>query len=140
MNFICLVAGLLIMPVGEAVTLRWTHSIQKTLWEEDYRLQGGTLIVESARIQSTGAGMEVPDGASFRDGAWHYKPELPPLPELQLRHSPYVAPYTLCSQGICKTAAEWLPGLPEEAILSLLPCPSESGDDQPPEKMVTMPP
>lgn len=140
MTSICLVAGLLIMPLGEAVTLRWTHSIQKTLWEEDYRLEGRNLILESARIQGTGAGMEVPDGAAFHDGAWHYQPALPPLPEVQLRHSPYVAPYTLCRSGVCRTAPAWLPGLPEEAVLSLQPCPTESGHDQPPAKVVTMTP
>ena len=40
MNVICLVAGLLVAPLGEAITLQWTHSVQKTLWTEDYQLAG----------------------------------------------------------------------------------------------------
>ncbi len=139
MSAICLAAGLLLAPVGEAVTLRWTHSIQKTLWEEDYRVVGRALIVDSARIRGTGAGMEVPDGAAFHDGAWHYRPALPPLPVVHLRHSPYVAPYTLCAAGVCRSAPEWLPGLPDDAILSLQPCPTAGGDDRAPAKVVTMP-
>lgn len=140
MNAICLVAGLLVLPLGEAVTLQWTHSVQKTLWAEDYRLQGDHLLLTSARVQGTGAGMEPPLDAVLRDGAWHYRPALPPLPAVQMRHSPYVAPYTLCHDGDCRTPAEWLPGLPNESILELRPC--HKNEAQPPStaKMVTMRP
>lgn len=136
---ICLAAGLLITPLGEAITLRWTHSIEKSVWEEDYRLQGNTLIVDSARVTSTGAGMEPPEGSILKNGAWHYTPKIPPLPSLQLRHSTYVAPYIICTKARCKTVPEWLPGLPEEAILSLEPCAEKSAQHQSDKKLVTMP-
>ena len=122
MNGICLIAGLLIAPLGDAVTLRWTHSIEKILWEEDYRLEANALRIVEARVRGTGAGMEPPAGAVLRDGAWHYTPLLPPLPRLLLRHSPYVPPYILCATGDCKPVTAWLPSLPEEAVLELSPC------------------
>jgi hypothetical protein len=119
---ICLVAGLLFAPLGEAVTLRWTHSVQKTTWEEDYELRPGGLFLAEARVQGTGAGMEPPLDAVLHDGAWHYQPALPVLPSIQLRHSPYVAPYILCHANDCRTAPTWLPGLPSETVLELRPC------------------
>jgi len=123
---ICLAAGLLVAPLGDAVTLRWTHSVQKTVWEEDYAVRDGRLLLAEARVSSTGAGMEPPPDAVLRDGNWHYRPQLPLLPNVQLRHSPYVAPYVLCAGNDCRTAAEWLPGLPDEAVMTLRPCPIAS--------------
>lgn len=122
MGLICLVAGLLVVPLGEAITLSWTHSVQKTRWEEDYRLEGQALRLVSARIEGTGAGMEPPDDAVWRAGAWHYTPRLPQLPTVKLQHSPYVPPYVVCAQGRCSSLPDWLPGLPAEGVVELRPC------------------
>ncbi|OQX06567.1 MAG: hypothetical protein BWK76_26035 [Desulfobulbaceae bacterium A2] len=124
MNTICLVVGLLIAPLDDTVILRWTHSIEKIVWEEEYRCAGGLLHLEEARVRGSGAGMEPPPGAVLQDGAWRYRPELPPLPHILLRHSPHVPPYILCSAGECKAVSEWLPGLPEHAVIELTPCDS----------------
>lgn len=122
MSALCLAAGLLLAPLGEAVTLRWTHSVQLIIWEEDYRLVDGAMRLSSARVRGTGAGMEPPPDAVLHDGAWHYTPPLPLLPEVQLRHSPHVAPYIVCVAGQCRPVSDWLPGLPTEAVLTLRPC------------------
>jgi len=122
MNGICLVAGLLIAQFGDDITLRWTHSIQKIVWEEDYRREDDALRLVEARVRGTGAGMEPPATAVLRDGAWHYTPALPPLPRVVLRHSPYVAPYVVCAAGTCRPVTAWLPGLPEDALIELAPC------------------
>lgn len=140
MNVICLVAGLLVAPLGEAITLQWTHSVQKTLWAEDYQLAGDRLLLTSARVTATGAGMEPPPDAVYRDGAWHYRPALPPLPSVQMRHSPYVAPYTVCHAGDCRTPAQWLPGLPAEVILELRPCDKNDATAPSTAKVATMRP
>lgn len=130
MSGICLAAGLLLAPLGETLTLRWTHSIQRIVWEEDYRLQDGALRLTSARVRGTGAGMEPPPEALLRNGAWHYTPSLPPLPVLHLRHSAHVPPYILCAKEDCKPVPAWLPGLPEDAVLELRPCAApKTGDD-----------
>jgi len=63
-------------------TLAWTHSVEKTQWQEDYAIRGSGLALTEARIQGTGAGMEPPPDALFRNGWWHYVPHLPVLPEL----------------------------------------------------------
>ncbi|MFN6961532.1 MAG: DUF1850 domain-containing protein, partial [Rhodocyclaceae bacterium] len=82
MTGLCLVAGLLVAPLGDAVTLSWTHSIEKILWEEDWRREGDRLRLVAARVRGTGAGMEPPAGAVLKDGVWHYAPALPPLPRV----------------------------------------------------------
>lgn len=123
MGGICLIAGLLLAHCGEQATLSWTHSIEKIAWEEDYRCEGDALRLVEARVGGTGAGMEPPAGAILRNGAWHYQPQLPPLPEVQLRHSPYVPPYTICCDGRCQPLPAWLPDLPEEGVVTLAPCP-----------------
>lgn len=122
MNALCLIAGLLVAPLGDAVTLRWTHSIEKIVWEEDYRLAAGALRLVAARVRGTGAGMEPPAEARYADGAWHYTPRLPPQAKIELRHSPHVPPYILCDARRCQTVVEWLPGLPENAVIELAPC------------------
>ncbi|MDP1652722.1 MAG: DUF1850 domain-containing protein [Rhodocyclaceae bacterium] len=125
MNGICLIAGLLIAPLDDAVTLRWTHSIEKIVWEEDYRREANALRLVEARVRGTGAGMEPPAGAVLKDGAWHYTPPLPPLPRILLRHSPHVPPYVVCGangEWRCQMVDAWLPGLPDDAVLELSPC------------------
>jgi hypothetical protein len=126
MSGICLMAGLLMAQLGDDITLRWTHSIQKIAWEEDYRVEQNALRLVEARVRGTGAGMEPPPEAVLKDGAWHYTPALPPLPRLSLRHSPHVPPYVVCTAWLCQPVDAWLPGLPDETVLELAPCPSET--------------
>ncbi|MDX9707530.1 MAG: DUF1850 domain-containing protein [Azospira sp.] len=125
MTGLCLAAGLLLAPLGKEITLRWTHSIEKVVWEEDYRRENAALRLVEARVRGTGAGMEPPAGAVLRDGAWHYAPDLPPLPRISLRHSPYVPPYVVCAAAGCRPLPDWLPGLPAETVVEIAPCPNE---------------
>ena len=106
---ICLAAGLLAVPLGEAITLRWTHSIEKIAWEEDYRLQAGALHLTEARIRGSGAGMEPPPGAVLRGGWYEFAPASRELAELPLRRSPYAADYELCADGGCRPLSALLP-------------------------------
>lgn len=127
MTGLCLVAGLLIAPLGESVTVIWTHSIEKTRWEEDWRRQGDRLRLVEARIRGTGAGMEPPPGAVLENGVWRYTPPLPALPQVLLRHSPHVPTYTICAAERCQPLDVWLPALPEDAVIELAPCPPPAG-------------
>ena len=122
MTGICLVAGLLAVQFGDAITLRWTHSIQKTVWEEDYRHTAGMLHLVEARIRGTGAGMEPPAGAVLENGAWHYAPAMPPIPRIALSHSSHVPPYVICDGRRCREVTAWLPGLPQDIVMELAPC------------------
>lgn len=88
--------------------LTWHHSVEKTLWEERYRVEGAHLVLWQARIQGLGAGMEAGEGARLVEGWWTWQPQVPPLTELRLTLSPYTQDYTLCSGGTCHTLAEWV--------------------------------
>ena len=108
---ICLAAGALHAFIATSgFTLAWMHSIEKIRWEEDYRVVAGKLVLEEARIRGTGAGMEPPQGAVLREGVWHYRPALAPLPELSLARSTYTRDYELCVPGSrCRPLDHWIP-------------------------------
>jgi hypothetical protein len=105
-----------------AFTLAWTHSIEKTRWEEDWRIAGDRLEIVEARIRGAGAGMEPPAGAVLRAGVWHYRPPLAAQSQLLLAHSPHVAGYELCRDARCEPLAGLLPGLPADAVVKIAPC------------------
>lgn len=107
-------------------TLAWTHSVEKTQWQEDYAISGTGLALTEARIQGTGAGMEPPPDALFRDGWWHYVPHLAVLPELRLTLSPYTADYRLCWKGQCRSLARLVGATPPEGVVTVRPCASPS--------------
>jgi len=118
---ICLVFGAVLALPTDHLTLQWTHSVQKTLWQEDYRVEDGRLVLSEARIASSGAGMEPPPGAVLRGGVWHYRPALAPLPELEIVESHFTAGYTLCWDGACHRPAE-LFGRAVEGTITIRPC------------------
>jgi hypothetical protein len=106
MDAVCLlVAGVVraTLPAAE-FTLAWEHSVQKTRWEERYRVDGDDLVLVEARVAGTGAGMEPPASATYRDGVWTWQPR-PRLPEVRLTHSGYARDYTLCWRDGCKELA-----------------------------------
>ena len=97
-------------------TLAWTHSIEKTRWEEDLRIEpeegSGALRIRvvAARIRGSGAGMEPPDGAVLRGGWYHYVPRMSRHESVALARSPYVPDFELCLSGRCHPLSHWLPG------------------------------
>ena len=93
-------AGKTIVLAAAAFTLAWTHSVEKTRWEEHWRVTPAGLVVTDARVQGSGAGMDPPDGSVFEDGWWSYVPKLPPLPSLVLGSSgATVGGWSLCAAG-----------------------------------------
>lgn len=95
-------------------TLAWQHTIEKIRWEEDYQVTPAGLVLGEARVQGNGAGMEIPDGAVLRDGAWHYRRHLPPLQPLHAGRTPEAGDYQLCTAQGCQPLAHWL-GPPNKA-------------------------
>lgn len=110
------VVGVVVALALDTFTLAWTHSIEKTRWEEDYRVEGSALRLTEARIRGSGAGMEPPEGARLVHGVWHYTPVMPALPVLRLTHSRFTPGYELCHEGCCRPLVEYLPGVAEGAI------------------------
>ena len=122
---ICLVAAGIVratLPSSE-VTVAWTHSVEKTRWEERYAISGTSLTLVEARIQAVGAGMEPADDAVLRDGWWRWTPRAEPLTELRLTYSTFTHDYTICAGQRCSSLRE-LVGLPldQGQVVSLRPC------------------
>jgi hypothetical protein len=121
---LCLAAGAVTATLAiESFTLAWTHSIEKIRWEEDWRIEGKTLLIAEARIRGTGAGMEPPPNAVFKDGSWHYHPTVGALAQLRLAHTPYTPGYDLCVAGKCGPLADRLPGAENPSTIVLEVCP-----------------
>jgi len=89
-----------------AFTLVWTHSIEKTDWQEDWRVTAKGLELVQARVKGFGAGMEPPPDARLVDGWFQWQPARAPMPELVLANSGAAGEWRLCSGGNCRTLSE----------------------------------
>jgi hypothetical protein len=106
---ICLLAAGATIRLGTlALTLAWTHSIEKTRWEEDWRATSAGLVLDEDRIQATGAGMEPPPDAHFDGKWWHYKTTTPPMKKVILRRSGATADWQVCIAGRCKPMGDYV--------------------------------
>jgi hypothetical protein len=120
---VCLTAGALAATlVVETFTLAWTHSIEKIRWEEDWQREGPALRIVVARIRGSGAGMEPPAEARLIGGVWHYRPTTSLHASVTLARAPGFSDYELCNAGQCRPLGEYLPGLPQDATVSLAVC------------------
>ena len=89
------------MNADETFQLVWTHSVEKVEWREDWRIADGLLILERASVAGSGAGMEPPPEAVFRDGRYVWTPGIT-LAELVLARSDFTRDWRLCANGICR--------------------------------------
>jgi hypothetical protein len=89
-----------------AFTLVWTHSIEKTAWQEDWHVTPSGLELVQARIKGFGAGMEPPSDARLIDGWFQWRPARPPMPEVVLGNSGAAGEWRLCVDGNCRTLSE----------------------------------
>ena len=114
------------VPTAE-FTLAWTHTIEKIRWEEDYRVTPDGLLLGEARVKGSGAGMDIPDDAELRDGAWHYQRQMPPLQPLRVGRAPEAGDYQLCFNQRCHAMSEWLgPPNAEQPALELWSCAAQA--------------
>jgi hypothetical protein len=117
-----LIAGKLLasLPVSE-FTLAWTHSVQKTRWEEHYRVEPSRLVLTQAAIEGSGAGMEPPAGAVERDGMWRWNPGTS-LDRLRLTVSSFTADYEICVVRGCQALQALVGRQPDGTVVEALPC------------------
>ena len=102
MSLCIFAAGKTITLAATAFTLSWTHSVEQTRWEEDWRITPAGIEIVEARIKGSGAGMEPPPDAVFEHGWWVYAPEIPATPEIVLAASGATgAGWSLCAAGDC---------------------------------------
>lgn len=107
---LCVVVGATLHTIAtERFTLQWQHTVEKILWEEDYRLAGDWLYATSARVRGSGAGMEPPAGAVLVRDAWHYRPAQRWLRQLDLARSEFGQDYSLCVDSRCRRLADIVP-------------------------------
>ncbi len=123
MSGLCLAAGKILaaLPIA-SFTLAWTHSIEKSRWEEDWAVVGHSLVLREARIRGAGAGMEPPPGARLENGIWHFVPPDAVLDKLRLTHSPHVAGYEFCTAGHCQPLVDLLTGVDDNAVIEVSVC------------------
>jgi hypothetical protein len=118
-----LVAGVIRATVpSPEFTLAWEHSVEKTRWEERYRIEGDKLALVEASVAGSGAGMEPAPGARFANGRWSWRPALPPLPVLRLAASHYALDYELCWGGRCSRLGSLLGSAVQDATVELKAC------------------
>ena len=123
---VCLVVAGVVRATlpGPEFTLAWEHSVEKTRWEERYRVEGARLKLIEARVEGNGAGMETPQGARLRDGRWSWHPETSHA-DLLLTRSPYARDYLLCSAGHCASLGDWIGG--DADLVNVRPCELSAG-------------
>jgi len=105
----CLIAGAVMVRLAAAFTLAWTHSVQKTAWEEDWQATPAGLVLQEIRMEGSGAGMEPPEDAVLKGGRYVAHPVRPPLPQLVLRRSGATADWRICTEGRCRPIGDLVP-------------------------------
>lgn len=100
---LCVIAGATTLRLAVAAfTLSWTHSIERTRWEEDWRVAGENLQIVAARVKGSGAGMEPGAEARLVDGWWRWRPDAPPTQRLSLAGSQATPEgWRLCAEQTC---------------------------------------
>lgn len=128
MSLCVLTGGAALALAVEAFTLSWTHSVERTRWEEDWRVTAAGLELVEARVAGSGAGMEPPEGAVLRDGFWAFAPNLPPMPEVLLAASGATGSgWRLCAAAACLDL-----GARAGSPVRLAPCPGHPDGASPP--------
>lgn len=118
---LCVIGAKTLMIATSAFTLSWRHSVEKTQWEENWRVEQGGLRLVGAAVEGSGAGMEPGADSTFDGRFWRWKPKMPLLPQVELRRSDAVPEgWTLCANGGCRAIADRA----ETAdVVTLKPCP-----------------
>ncbi|WP_084508407.1 DUF1850 domain-containing protein [Mesorhizobium sp. WSM3224] len=107
MSLCILAAGKTVTLAVAAFTLSWTHSVERTRWQEDWEVSPAGLQVVEARVKGSGAGMEPPAGSTLRGGWWIYAPRIGPQPRLVLAASGATREgWTLCTAAGCRELGE----------------------------------
>lgn len=119
---LCLVAGGVTAPLlASAITLAWTHSVERLPWEEDWRLTRAGIELVEARVRGSGAGMEPPPHARFIEGVWRWRPLIPPQQEVVLRRSGATADWQVCANGACRRMDSLVPPGADPVVLKACP-------------------
>ncbi|MER9937082.1 DUF1850 domain-containing protein [Mesorhizobium sp. M0088] len=126
MSLCILAAGKTVTLSVAAFTLSWTHSVERTRWQEDWKVTPSGLQLIEARIKGSGAGMEPPEDAVLKNGWWIYAPGVGPQRRVVLAASGTTGEgWMLCSVQGCREL-----GKAAGDTIALEPCGSD-GTSQP---------
>ena len=105
---LCVAAGTMVLSLAvTGFTLDWTHSVERVRWWERWQVGQDGLAPVAARLKGSGAGMEPPPDATFRDGAWWFTPQVPPQRQVLLGASGATGgAWQLCTDGTCHDLPE----------------------------------
>ncbi len=118
---LCISAGGVTLGLAlQTFTLGWTHSVEHTRWEEDWRVSSAGLVIEEARVEGTGAGMEIPADAELADGVWRYRPKLTEQKAVHLLDAGRGGDWDICVAGECRKLASLVEN--SDGGLTLSPC------------------
>lgn len=121
MTALCLAAGGEVVRVATvAFTLAWTHTIERSAWEEDWRVEPAALVLVEARVKGTGAGMEPPEAARFDGTWWRWSPGLA-VPAVTLRRAAEAGDWRLCVAGACRPFGDLLAADADPVTMSTCP-------------------
>lgn len=114
----CLMIGAAILALASPeIRLSWTHSVERVEWQEEWLVGRDALMLRTARVRGSGAGMEPGEDARLVDGWWEWAPDLM-VPMLALAASGATGSgWTLCADGACRTL-----GTEADAPVVLRPC------------------
>jgi hypothetical protein len=122
---VCFIAGGVAKALQvTAFTLAWTHSVQKTDWQEDWQASAAGLTLIEARIKSSAAGVDPPPDARLIDGWWRWKPAPVSRSEVVLAHSGAAGDWRICIGEVC-TALHQTLGAEAVGPITMQPCPAK---------------
>ena len=102
MSLCVLAGGKTAVLAASVFTLAWTHSVEKTQWQEDWQLTPAGLQLVTARVKGSGAGMEPPQDARLENGWYVWDPKLATQAQLTLAASGSTGDgWTLCAGDAC---------------------------------------
>lgn len=116
-------AGVLARIAATAFTLTWTHTVERIPWQEDWRIEGDRLVLQTVRLKGSGAGMEPAPDARLIDGWYVWHPQGDIRTEIVLRRTDttIAGDWSLCTQDQgCRALAEFV-GTADP--VRLVPCP-----------------
>lgn len=105
---LCLAAaGLAVEIATSSFTLAWMHTVEKTEWREDWRVEGNRLRLVEAGVKGSGAGMEPPPEARLEGGFYVWSPDIE-REEILLRRDAHAGDWKLCAGVLCAPLRVWL--------------------------------
>lgn len=115
-------AGAVVRLAIGAFTLAWTHTVEKTPWEESWRVTDQALVLTESRVKGSGAGMDPAPGARLVDGWYVWQPRDGARDRIVLLRNAATDDWRVCAEGMpCATLGALIGGDADSVTLS--PCP-----------------